>query len=85
MYEIYSKVIIKTLKRNWRRSGVFIVNFEHVSHIDVSIVDFEQLIAGWELKLVLRLLVGLRVYTVKLTYGMTSNSCVSGKGAHETN
>ena len=85
MYEIYSKLIIKTLKRNWCRSGVFIVNFEHVSHSDVSIVDFEQLIAGWELKLVLPLLVGLRVYTGKLTYGTRSNSCVSVKGAHETN
>ena len=34
--EIYSKLTIKTPdRRQWRRSGVFIVNFEHV-------------IAGWE-------------------------------------
>ena len=32
--EIYSKLIVKTQEgRHWRRSGVFIVNFEHVSHI----------------------------------------------------
>ena len=31
--KIYSKLIIKTPeKRQWRRSGVFIVNFEHISH-----------------------------------------------------
>ena len=30
--EIFSKLTIKTLeRRHWRRSGVFIVNFEHVS------------------------------------------------------
>ena len=29
---------------NWRRFDVFIVNFEHISHLcsSVSIVDFEQ-------------------------------------------
>ena len=27
------KLVIKTLeRRHWRRSGVFIVNFEHISH-----------------------------------------------------
>ena len=26
----------------WRRSGVSIVNSEHISHIFVSIIDFEQ-------------------------------------------
>ena len=31
--EICSKLTIKTLElRHWRRSGVFIVNFEHISH-----------------------------------------------------
>ena len=31
-------------RRHWRRSGVFIVNFEHISYFfhSVSIVDFEQ-------------------------------------------
>ena len=33
----------------WRRSGVFIVNFEHISHFSaVSIVNFEHIIADWE-------------------------------------
>ena len=32
--------------------GVFIVNFEHISHLcpSVSIVNFEHVIAGWEVK-----------------------------------
>ena len=35
----------------WRRSGVFIVHFERISHLtscsSVSIVNFEHVIAGW--------------------------------------
>ena len=32
--EVCSKLTIKTLERQqWRRSGVFIVNFEHISHL----------------------------------------------------
>ena len=32
--EIYPKLTIKTPeRRHWRRSGVFIVNFEHISHL----------------------------------------------------
>ena len=32
--EICSKLTIKTPQRHhWRRSGVFIVNFEHISHL----------------------------------------------------
>ena len=32
-----------------RRSGVFIVNFEHISHLFlVSIVDFERVNISWE-------------------------------------
>ena len=28
------KLTVKTLeRRHWRRSGVFIVNFEHISHL----------------------------------------------------
>ena len=34
-------------QRHWRHSGVFIVNFEHISDIFVSIVDFEQVNVGW--------------------------------------
>ena len=43
--EIWSKLTIKTPERSpWRRSGVFIVNFEHyfTSFSSVSIIDFEQ-------------------------------------------
>ena len=49
--DICSKVTIKTLKRRqWRRFGVFIINFEHISHLcsSVSIVNFEHVIAGWD-------------------------------------
>ena len=32
--ELYSKLTIKTPEqRQWRRSSVFIVNFEHISHV----------------------------------------------------
>ena len=32
--EIYSKLTIKTAeRRQWRRFAVFIVNFEHISHL----------------------------------------------------
>ena len=43
-FEICLKLTIKTPeRRQLRRSGVFIVNFEHISHIShVSIVEFEQ-------------------------------------------
>ena len=50
--EICSKLTIKTPKRHhWRRFGVFIVNFEHISHLcsSVSIVNFEQVNDGWVL------------------------------------
>ena len=30
-------------RRHWRRSGIFIVNFEHISHL----VNFELINAGW--------------------------------------
>ena len=33
-YEICSKLTIKIPeRRHWRRSGIFIVNFEHISHL----------------------------------------------------
>ena len=37
-------------RRHWRRFGSFIVNFEHISHLccSVSIVNFEQVNAGWD-------------------------------------
>ena len=38
-----------TKRRQWCRFGVFIVNFEHISHLpsSVSIVNFEHVIANW--------------------------------------
>ena len=45
--EICSKLTIKTPEQcQWRRSGVFIVNFKHISHL-VSIANFEHVIADW--------------------------------------
>ena len=37
------KVNNKDTRTTPRRSGIFIVNFEHISHI----VNFELVIAGW--------------------------------------
>ena len=36
------------MRRHWRRSGVIIVNFEHVSHLVLVfyIVNFEHVVAG---------------------------------------
>ena len=49
--EICSELTIKTSeRRHWHRSGVFIVNFEYISHLvlsSVSVVNFEQVIANW--------------------------------------
>ena len=53
MCEIRSILTIKTSERlHWRRSGVFIVNFEHILDLflvflfSFSIVDFEQVQLG---------------------------------------
>ena len=51
MFEICSKLTIKTPKRrHWRRFGVFIDNFEHISHLCsiVFIANFKQVNAGWD-------------------------------------
>ena len=48
--EICLMLTIKPPKRRqWRRFGGFIVNFEHISHLcsSSSIVNFEHVIAGW--------------------------------------
>ena len=45
--EICSKLTIKTPERcHWHRLYVFIVNFEHISHL-VSIINFEHVISNW--------------------------------------
>ena len=49
--EIWLKLTIKTPeRRQWRRSGVFIVNFEYNLHPfdSASIADFEQVNVSWE-------------------------------------
>ena len=40
---------LPTYRCYWRRSGVFIVNFQHISHLcsSVSNINFERVIAGW--------------------------------------
>ena len=40
---------IYEVSRQWRRSGVFIVNFEHISHpfYSVYIADFHQVNVSW--------------------------------------
>ena len=51
--EICSKLTITPPKRRqWCRFGGFIVNFEHISHLcsSFSIVNFEQVNAGWHLQ-----------------------------------
>ena len=43
-----SKLTIETLEHHWPRSGIFIVNFEHILHlVRVWIVNFEHVIAWW--------------------------------------
>ena len=45
--DICSKLTIKTPERcHWRRSGVFIVNFEHISFLVLVFLFFEQVNAG---------------------------------------
>ena len=45
--KMYSKLTVKTAEWcHWRRSDVFIVSFEYLSH-PVSIANFEHAIAGW--------------------------------------
>ena len=52
-YEICSKLTIKKPERcQWRCSGFFIVNFEHISHLValfLLFVNFENAIASWPL------------------------------------
>ena len=45
--EICSKLTIKTPeRRHWRRSSVFIVNFEHISHLALVFLWFTLMPAG---------------------------------------
>ena len=57
--QIHSKLTIKTPERcQWRRSGVFIVNFKHISHLVLlflvySLIDVDTQKRGNHLPLVL--------------------------------
>ena len=47
--EICLKLAIKTPeRRQWYRSGVFIVNFEHISHLTLVFLLLTLNISGWE-------------------------------------
>ena len=60
-YTFFIRTIISNVRRVdrpcplylWRRFCGFIVNFEHISHLrsSVSIVNFEHVIAGWDMSL----------------------------------
>ena len=49
--KIFSKLTIKTPeRRRWRRSGVFTVNFENISHlflVFLLLILNKQMLAGW--------------------------------------
>ena len=45
----------------WRRSSIFIVNFEHISHL-VLVFYFEHVIAGW---VVIKLKVKNLIFQIK--------------------
>ena len=50
-WEICSKLTIKTAeRRQWCHLGVFIVNFDNMSHLFLMFlfVDFEQINVSWE-------------------------------------
>ena len=39
---------MKPERQYWRPCCVFIVNFEHMSHLSVSIVNFKQVNVSWD-------------------------------------
>ena len=46
--EICSKLnMFKYVRHHWRRSGVFIVNFEYISHLLQVFLSFEHVVTGW--------------------------------------
>ena len=51
---MWSKLTIKTPeRRRWRRSGVFIVNFENIyTCSSFPIVNFEHVTAGWKVAII---------------------------------
>ena len=60
--EICSKLTLKTPERRyWRRSGVFIVNFEHISHLVLVFLLFEQVNSHWVVLFLFYLLLRLKL------------------------
>ena len=48
---MFSKLTIKTPERRyWRRSGVFIVNFEHISHLVLVFLSNAGLVTHFSVK-----------------------------------
>ena len=56
MYEICSKLTIKSSEQRHHTFGVFIVKFEHISHLflSASIDYFEQVNVCWVISNILR-------------------------------
>ena len=44
---ISASIYLLKINNRWHHYGIFFVNFEHISQL-ISIVNFEQLIAGWD-------------------------------------
>ena len=75
MCEICSKLTIKTQgQRHWHRSGVFIVNFEHISHLLLVFLKTRKL-PIWLCMMILLFLGTYRTKTVEAysESGQTTN------------
>ena len=50
-YAKNSVINLSSRQHHWPRFSGFIVNFEHISHLcsSVSLINFEQVTAGWVL------------------------------------
>ena len=63
--------------RHWRRFDVFIVNFEYFSHhfSSVSIVNFEQVNAGWVFDFLFVKSSAMNIYFEKKLRSFTQKIC----------
>ena len=64
--------MFKVNNKDTKTTGVFVVNFEHISHLcsRVSIVNFEHVIAGWvsfSLKLYLEMHVNINSFIAEVS------------------
>ena len=71
---ICSKLTIKiSERRRWRRSGIFIVNFEHISDLCLEfLLSTEQVNAAWDSKIFIK----LDTITFRREFRNPSNICV---------